>query len=99
MFIEGIGKVTKKEVLSIFADDIEESIKEGVITKEEIAKEYKLHLVQKASIIGTCGDTFNANYNRIPEDLKDKLTPSELASLVDAFYKCYGDGKRATVHE
>lgn len=33
-----------------------------------------------------------------PEELGaiyNKLSPEEIASVVDAFYKCYGDGKAA----
>ena len=30
-----------------------------------------------------------------PEEVLDKLSPEEIASVVDAFYKCYGDGKAA----
>lgn len=39
------------------------------------------------------GDTFNANFKRIPEGLFEKLSPEELAALTDAFYDCYSDGK------
>lgn len=28
-------------------------------------------------------------------EVLDKLSPEEIASVVDAFYKCYGDGKAA----
>ena len=40
-------------------------------------------------------DLFTACYNRVPKALIDKLSPEEVASVVDAFYKCYGDGKAA----
>ena len=43
--------------------------------------------------VGKFDDTFRANYKRIPLTLKEKLTPSELAELTEAFYECYGDGK------
>jgi hypothetical protein len=56
---------------------------------------YKYKLIKKACKIGSCNDTFVVNYNRIPDNLKEKLTPEELAELVEAFYKCYGDGKNA----
>lgn len=56
---------------------------------------YKLSQVKKCSVIGTCTDTFRANYARIPDDLKDELTPDQLGRLVDSFYRCYGDGKNA----
>lgn len=36
---------------------------------------YKVELVKKASKIGSCSDTFWTNYDRVPDGLKDKLTP------------------------
>ena len=56
---------------------------------------YKLEQAKKSCKIGKYHDTFAANYSRIPDGLKEKLTPQELAELVEAFYKCYGDGKNA----
>ena len=48
---------------------------------------------KKASRIGRCEHTFFANYDRIPDDIKDQLTPDQLGRLIDAFYECYGEGK------
>ena len=93
MKINGIGQVSKETVLSILTKDGMDAIESGEMTIEEVAEMYKLEQVKKASKIGRCGDTFSANYRRIPETLKEKLSPAELGELVDAFYHCYGDGK------
>ena len=95
MKINGIGTVSHAEVLSIFTREGAEAIKSGLMSWEEAGEMYKLELTKKASNIGTCVDTFSKNYDRIPESLKARLSPVELAELTDAFYKCYGDGKRA----
>ena len=53
----------------------------------------KLERIKDASIIGVYGDTFRANFENIPQGIQDKLNAQELAQLVDAFYKCYNQGK------
>ena len=93
MNINGIGQVNEKTVLSILTKDGLESIESGEITMEEAGEMYKIEQVKKASKIGKYGDTFSANYRRIPGTLQEKLSPAELGELVDAFYNCYGDGK------
>lgn len=93
MKIIGIGVVSKKEAMSILTKEGREAVKSGEITTQELGEMYKLELVKKAAKCGAFGDTFRANYSRIPESLKEKLSPEELAQLTDAFYKCYGDGK------
>jgi hypothetical protein len=95
MRINGIGVVSKKEAMSILTKEGREEVKNGGITIEELGEMYKLEQVKKACKIGKCRDTFAANYSRIPDSLKEKLTPQELAELVETFYKCYGDGKNA----
>lgn len=95
MKIEGMGIVKKETAMSILTREGREAVKSGDITLEELGEMYKLEQVKKASQIGRYMDTFNANYNRIPEELQKKLTPEELAALTDAFYQCYGDGKHA----
>lgn len=95
MKITGIGVVSKKEVMSILTKEGREAVKSGEITTEELGEMYKLEQVKRACKIGKFGDTFSVNYNRIPDSLKEKLTTQELAELVEAFYKCYGDGKNA----
>lgn len=95
MFINGIGVVKKEDAMSILTREGRAAVKSGDITTEELGQMYKLEQVKKASRIGRFGETFQSNFHRIPVDLVEKLTPEELASLVDAFHQCYGDGKNA----
>lgn len=95
MKIQGIGVISKTEVMQILTKEGRESVKSGDITTQELGEIYKLEQVKKACKIGKYHDTFAANYSRIPDGLKEKLTPQELAELVETFYKCYGDGKNA----
>lgn len=95
MKINGIGIVNKKEAMSILTKEGREAVNAGEISIEELGEMYKLEQVKKACKIGKYHDTFAANYSRIPDGLKEKLTPEELAELTMAFYKCYGDGKNA----
>lgn len=95
MKIQGIGVIRKTEVMQILTKEGRESVKSGDITTQELGEMYKLEQVKKACKIGKYHDTFAANYSRIPDGLKEKLTLQELAELVEAFYKCYGDGKNA----
>lgn len=99
MKINGIGTVTKEKAMEILTQEGQDAVKSGEITTEELGEMYKLHLVKKASRIGSNGNLFRANYSRIPEAVADKLNPEEVASLVDAFYKCYGDGKNTKAKE
>lgn len=93
MNIKGIGIVKKDKAMEILTQEGRDAVKSGEITTEELGEMYKLHLIKKASRIGNNGDLFHANYNRIPQTVADKLSPEDVASLVDAFYQCYGDGK------
>lgn len=93
MRITGIGVISKKEAMSILTREGREAVNAGEISLEELGEMYKLEQVKKACNIGRYADTFRANYSRIPDGLKEKLTPAELAELTEAFYKCYGDGK------
>lgn len=95
MKIQGIGVISKKEAMSILTREGKEAVKNGEITTEELVTMYKLEQVKKACKFGKFSDTFAVNYSRIPDSLKEKLTPQELAELVEAFCKCYGDGKNA----
>lgn len=99
MKINGIGVVNKKTAIKELGLDRDkegrEALRKGYFTDELIGSMYKYKLIKKACKIGSCNDTFVANYNRIPENLKEKLSPQELADLVEAFYKCYGDGKNS----
>lgn len=93
MKIKGIGIISQKEVSSVLSRDGLQAIKDGNMTWEEAGDLYKLQLVKKHSKIGSMSDTFNASISRIPEDVYDKLSPADIAALVDAFYDCYADGK------
>lgn len=95
MKIQGIGVISKTEVMQILTKEGRKSVKSGDITTQELGEMYKLEQVKKACKIGKYHDTFAANYSRIPDSLKEKLTPQELAELTVAFYKCYGEGKNA----
>lgn len=95
MKIQGIGTIRKETAMQILTREGREAVKSGDITTQELGEMYKLEQVKKACKIGKCRDTFAANYSRIPDGLKEKLTPEELAELTMAFYKCYGDGKNA----
>lgn len=80
---------------SIFTNEMTEAIKSGEMTLSDALEMDKYQKVIKISKIGCFGDTFRANYRRIPESLIYKLTAEETAELVDAFYECYSDGKNA----
>lgn len=92
MYITGVGRVSRQEVSKIFTDGMA-VFDNPDYTLDEILGAYKLHLIRQLSIIGSMSDTFSRCYNRIPVSLRDKLSPADLAALVDAFYKCYGDAK------
>lgn len=93
MKIAGIGVVKKEQAMSILTREGREAVNAGEISMEELGAMYKLEQVKKACSIGRYADTFLVNYRRIPDSVKEKLSPQELAELVEAFYKCYGDGK------
>lgn len=95
MTIKGIGTIRKATAMEILTAEGRKAVKCGEITTEELGEMYKLEMVRRASKIGQCTDTFYANYDRIPEDLKEELTPAQLGRLVDSFYDCYSDGKNA----
>ena len=95
MKINGIGEVSKEAIMSILTNDGIEAVESGEMTLEEAGELYKLKQVRSLSKIGEFGDTFRANLSRVPSNIYDKLSPSDIAQLVDAFYKCYGDGKNA----
>lgn len=91
--------VTIEELISlntsIFTKDMTEAIKSGEMTISDAVAMSKHQKVMQLSQIGRFGDTFRVNYSRIPESLIEKLSAKETAELVDAFYKCYSDGKNA----
>lgn len=91
--------VTIEELISltpsIFTSEMTKAIKSGEMTVSDAVAMSKYEKVIRLSRIGSFGDTFRANYRRIPESIIDKLTAEETAELVDAFYQCYSDGKNA----
>lgn len=95
---ESLG-VTIEELInldtSIFTSDMTDAIKSGEMTISDAVAMSKYQKVMQLSQIGRFGDTFRANYSRIPESLIEKLSAEETAELVDAFYQCYSDGKNA----
>lgn len=95
MQIKGMGTIRKEEAMKILTREGREAVEAGEITLEELGEMYKLSLTKKASKIGSMNDTFRANYERIPQEVIDKLNPTEIAMLVDGFYDCYSDGKNA----
>nr|DAT74301.1 MAG TPA: hypothetical protein [Caudoviricetes sp.] len=95
MKIKGIGTIRKEEAMKILTREGKDAVKAGLITTEELGQMYKLRQIEKASKIGSMGDTFRESYKWIPEDLKEELAPEQLGKLVDAFYECYGAGKNA----
>lgn len=95
MQIKGMGTIKKEEAMKILTREGREAVEAGEITLEELGEMYKLNLTKKASKIGNMNDTFRANYKRIPQEVIDKLNPTEIAMLVDGFYDCYSDGKNA----
>lgn len=95
MKISGIGNVKKEEIMAIFTTEGRKALKEGVITWDQATWEYKIRQTQRLSEAGKYNDTFSVNFVRIPDDLKETLSPKQLAELTDAFYKAYSDGKNA----
>ena len=77
MRINGIGTVRKEILMNILTREGREAVKSGEITPKELGQMYKLEQIKKASKIGRCGDTFRANYDRIPEDLSFNPRPLE----------------------
>ncbi len=80
---------------SVFTGEMTAAIKAGEMTVSDAVAMSKYQKVIRLSRIGSCGDTFRANYSRIPESLAEKLSAEELAQLVDAFYDCYAAGRNA----
>lgn len=85
----------KNEIMSILTEDGKKSVEDGELSLMEVAEMYKYEQIRKFSKIGSFGDTFRANIKRVPQNIYEKLSPEEIAQLVDAFYKCYGDGKKS----
>ena len=81
MYIKGIGTIRKEDAMKFLTKEGRDAVKSGEITPEELGAIYKLELVKRASTIGSCQDTFNACYGRVPEEVLDKLSPEEIAKI------------------
>ena len=73
MKINGIGTIKKEEAMKILTREGREAVKSGEITTEELGRMYKLEMVKKLSKIGKYGCTFAEHYNRVPQEIADKL--------------------------
>lgn len=93
MKINGIGTVKKEEAMSILTAEGKRAVKAGEIATEELGEMYKLEMVKRASQFKRNQELFWVNYNRIQKEIANKLSPEDIANLVDAFYQCYRDGK------
>ena len=90
----GITIEEMKELnLGIFTEDAKASVKSGDLTIRDLLDMDKMNKIKKLSKIGAFQGMFNANYDRIPDGIFDKLTAEELAGLVDAIYDAYSAGK------
>lgn len=81
--------------LNVFTSETKQSLKDGEMDLHDLLRMDKYQKIKKLSKIGNFESTFYENYKWIPEALFGKLTPDELAKLVDRFYDCYSSGKNA----
>ena len=81
--------------MSILTTDGKEAVNNRDITIEKLGEMYKLEQVKTLSQIGSMLDTFRESYKWIPDDMKEELSPEQLAKLTDQFYRCYSAGKAA----
>lgn len=94
MQIEGIGTVSKEEVINTISGIDRAAALRGEIPEEELAARYKEAMVKEIANIGDHADMFTASYNWIPNNLKESLPSEDLAHLVDQFFECYEAGRR-----
>ena len=87
MYIKGVGTVKKEEAMKFLTREGRNAVENGEITLEELGAVYKFELTKRASIIGSCQDTFNACYNRVPKAVIDKLSPEDL-ELLRIYFSC-----------
>lgn len=95
MYIQGVGRVRIQDAMGILTEEGRQVVDDVDITLDELGQMYKLELVKKLSKIGRFPDTFRESYKWVPEELREQLSPEQLASLVDSFHECYGAGKNA----
>lgn len=85
----------KLSALTILTREGINAILSGDVPIETALREKKIDEVKKLSKWGRYGDTFSANWRRIPTGIKDKLDAAELAELVDAIKAAYDAGRDA----
>ena len=54
MRINGIGTVKKEEAMKILTTEGKRAVKAGEISTEDLGEMYKLEMVKRASLIGSC---------------------------------------------
>ena len=81
--LEAIANLTREGINSIL---------NGYSDIEWAVFEKKYADTKKLSKWGSYGATFEANWDRIPKGLKEKLSAEELSELVDTIKAAYDDG-------
>lgn len=95
MYIQGVGRVKIQDAMGILTEEGRQVVDDVDTTLDELGRMYKVELVKKLSKISRFPDTFRESYKWIPEELREQLSPEQLAALVDSFHECYGAGKNA----
>lgn len=73
------------------------SLLDGTYSVEWALYEKKCRDVERLSKWGNMEMTFHANWDRIPAEVKSKLTAEELAELVDNIKAAYDDGYQEAI--
>ena len=94
MKINGIGTIKKEEAMKILTREGREAVKSGKLQLKSLDACISWKWLRNYLKIGKYGCTFAENYNRVPQEIADKLSPEEIAELVDSFYDCYSDGRK-----
>lgn len=66
---------------------------------QERRHELRIAQAKQYSRVGGFGSTFAANWDRIPAELADQLTPEQLGWIVDLLADAYTDGRRHPDYE
>ncbi|PXY87344.1 hypothetical protein DKK68_06180 [Bifidobacterium asteroides] len=66
---------------------------------QERRHELRIAQAKQYSRVGEFGSTFAANWDRIPVELADQLTPEQLGWVVDLLADAYTDGQRHPDYE
>ena len=73
--------------------------REGMNDPDAHRTEIKIAQAKQYSRVGESGGTFAANWDRIPAELADQLTPEQLGWIVDLLADAYTDGQRHPDYE